>query len=118
MCVRVRVAEGPEERRRGWCGWKEREVMAEGWMPATSLVRWMSITSGRSFLRVVVEVWVRGVVDWRSLASGWTERSEVSMEMSESEASESEEETLDSFRRLCRDEGFFGAEGLAHSGTG
>lgn len=63
--------------------------MAEGWMPATSLVRWMSITSGRSFLRVVVEVWVRGVVDWRSLASGWTERSEVSMEVSESEASES-----------------------------
>lgn len=92
--------------------------MAEGWMPATSLVRWMSITSGRSFLRVVVEVWVRRVVDWRSLASGWTERSEVSMEVSESEASESEEETLDSFRRLCRDEGFFGAEGLAHSGTG
>lgn len=41
------------------------------------------------------------------------------MEMSEAEvSSEEEEEASVSFRRLCRDEVFLRAEGLAHSGTG
>lgn len=47
------------------------------------------------------------------------ESSSVSMEMSEPEMSSPEEEVaLESFRRLCRDEGFLRAEGLAHSGMG
>ena len=78
-------------------GWKESDVIADwrserlekirkmrmleleragrltGWTPETSLVRWMSMTSGRSFLRMeveVIEVCVRGAVDWSNLARG------------------------------------------------
>lgn len=49
MWCRNRVEEGPEERRRGRCGWKVRDVRADCWDVGTSLRRWMSRTSGRSF---------------------------------------------------------------------
>ena len=62
-----------------------------GWTPLTSLVRWMSMTSGRSFFRVeeAVEVvgWTRSVVDWMSFASGWAEKSSESVSMSSADTS-------------------------------
>lgn len=68
---RERVEEGPEERRRGRVGWKERDVRAEGEVVGMSLRRCMSRTSGRSLRGPLVVVgWVRGVLDWRSLARG------------------------------------------------
>ena len=91
-------------------------------MPETSLVRWMSMTSGRSVLRVEVVLSVdsvSGVVDWRSLARGWVEWSLESTEMSSAEASSSDElASLENFRRFRLDALFFDADGYAHSGTG
>ena len=80
------------------------------------------MTSGRSFLRVEVVLRadsVREVVDWRSLARGWVERSLESTDTSSAEVSSSEElASLDSFRRFRLDELLFDADGFAHSGTG
>lgn len=63
-------------------------------------------------------VWMRLEVDWRSLASGWTERSSESMDMPSEDTASSElyEAFGDRLRFLWDD--FLAEEGLAHSGTG
>ena len=57
-------------------------------------MRWMSMTSGRSFFRMAEVVgcvdWRKLVVDCRSLASGWAESSSESTDVSSEDAASSE----------------------------
>ena len=81
-------------------------------------MRWMSIISGRSFLRALelaAVSWVSLFVFCRSLASGWVENGtgKSSAELFASELSEAVDHFL-----CCFDATFLAAEGFAQSGTG
>ena len=93
--------------------------MLTGWMPPTSLVRWMSMTSGRSRLRpkgVMDVVRVRPSACWRSWARGWTERSSSSIAISSPDELAPElSPASDVHRRFL---GLFVALAYAQSGTG
>lgn len=87
----------------------------------TSLVRWMSITSGRSFFRDAETAGVgcvRLAVFWRILARGCVEISSESRDISSPETLISELSELFEMLRLFLGACFFAAKGFAHSGTG
>lgn len=86
----------------------------------TSLVRCMSMTAGRSFLRDEGSslAWVRLEVLCRIFASGLVERPSESTDMPSAEVSASElSDSSEPFLRFL-EEGFLAAEALTHSGTG
>jgi len=90
-----------------------------GCAPPTSLLRWTSITSGRSFLREVELVGgccKKEPVFCRSFERGGAESSSLSMDISLVESSVPD--SMESLETLL---GFFDfrlGEGFAHSGTG
>lgn len=130
---------GPEERRSECLGWNTKDVIEDyddrnvswiledqimgwvltGWARPTSLVRWISITSGRSFLRPddkVGAALMKSVLLCRSFARGWAERSSESRDISAAEPSSPE--LLLTMEARLRFFAFAAADGFAQSGTG